>query len=139
MMPTLKPGALAVSALTVVALAGCSQAAQFQPVAGDAVTSVRIATIDVAQQQGLTVTAAPVCDYAGTEFDCRGSLTDGRQLTSTATQVTREEVPAELAGQLPPDAPGLTKVLVLDVMVDGQPIYRGLANAVLDENGREQS
>jgi hypothetical protein len=120
----------------VVTMAGCSQAAQFAPVAGDAVTSVRIATIDVALDQGLQFSAAPVCTYEGTEYDCQGTLSDSRELISTATQVAKPDVPTELAGQIPADATDDDTFIVLDVSVAGSPIYRGLANAVLDENGR---
>lgn len=126
----------AVAAAAVVALAGCSQAAQFTPVAGDAVTSVRIATIDVALNQGLQVGAAPVCTYEGTEYDCKGTLVDNRELTSTATQVSKADVPTELVGQVPSDATDDDTFIVLDVAVAGAPIYRGLANAVLNDNGR---
>jgi len=127
---------VAMLAAVSLAVAGCSQAAQFQPVAGDAVTSVRIATVDVALGQGLQFAAAPVCSYEGTEYDCAGTLSDDRPLTSSATQVTKADVPTELAGLLPPDATDTDSFIVLNVAVDGAPIYRGLANVVLDENGR---
>lgn len=126
----------AVAFAGVIALAGCSQAAQFTPVAGDAVTSVRIATIDVALDQGLQFSAAPVCTYEGTEYDCEGTLSDSRALTSSATQVSTADVPAELVGQVPSDAKDDDTFIVLDVAVAGAPIYRGLANAVLNDNGR---
>lgn len=126
----------AIAAVAVTALTGCSQAAQFTPVAGDAVTSVRIATVDVALDQGLTFSAAPVCTYEGTEYDCKGTLSDSREITSMATQVNKADVPLELVGQVPGDATDGDTFIVLDVAVDGSPIYRGLANAVLDENGR---
>lgn len=130
---------MAAAVLAPLTLAGCSQAAQFQPVAGAAVTTVRIATIDVLVQQGLTVEAAPVCTYyEGTEFDCVGTVSGGQTVTSKAQQVTKEEVPAELAGQIPSEAAEGTSFIVLEVDVAGAPIYRGLTAAVLNENGRVQ-
>lgn len=129
-------GVAIIAAASGLAVSGCSQAAQFQPVAGDAVTSVRIATVDVALGQGLQFAAAPVCTYEGAEYDCAGTLSDDRPLTSSATQVTKADVPTELAGLVPPDATDTDSFIVLNVAVDGAPIYRGLANVVLDENGR---
>lgn len=136
--PRRKTSLLAAVVLVPLTLAGCSQAAQFQPVAGAAVTTVRIATIDVLVQQGLTVEAAPVCTYEGTEFDCVGTVSGGQTVTSKAQQVTKEEVPAELAGQIPTEAAEGTSFIVLEVDVAGSPIYRGLTAAVLNENGRVQ-
>ena len=136
--PRRAKGLLAAALLLPLGLAGCSQAAQFQPVAGAAVTTVRIATIDVLVQQGLTVEAAPVCTYEGTEFDCTGTVSGGQAVTSRAQQVTKDEVPPELAGQIPPDAAEGTNFIVLEVDVAGAPVYRGLTVAVLNENGRAQ-
>lgn len=131
-------GLLAAAVLLPLSLTACSQAAQFQPVAGAAVTTVRIATIDVLVQQGLTVEAAPVCTYEGTEFDCTGTVSGGQAVTSRGQQVTKEEVPPELVGQIPTDAAEGTKFIVLEVDVAGAPVYRGLTAAVLNENGRSQ-
>ena len=137
-MFAVKRWAIPVVVAVPLLLTGCSQAAQFQPVAGAAVTTVRIATIDVLVQQGLTVESAPVCTYEGTEFDCVGTVSGGQTVTSKAKQVTKEEVPAELVGQIPTETAEGTSFIVLDVEVAGAPIYRGLTAAVLNENGRAQ-
>lgn len=133
-----RTGWLAAAVLVPLSLTACSQAAQFQPVAGAAVTTVRIATIDVLVQQGLTIEAAPVCTYEGTEFDCTGTVSGGQTVTSKAQQVTKEEVPPELVGQIPTEAAEGTDFIVLEVDVAGAPVYRGLTAAVLNENGRAQ-
>lgn len=133
-----KLGWIAAAALVPLTITGCSQVAQFAPVAGAAVTTVRIATIDVLVQQGLTVQAAPVCTYEGDEFDCVGTVAPDQQVTSRGTMVTRDEVPPELAGQIPSEAGEDASFIVLEVDVAGAPIYRGLTAAVLNENGRTQ-
>jgi hypothetical protein len=124
------------AALAAVSFAGCSQIAQLKPVAGDAVISVRTATIDSALQKGITFKVAPVCTYEGTEYDCAGTAADGQPLTSVATAYDKPQVPAEFASQVPADAKDSDTFIVMEVKLGGQTIFKGLSSEVLSENAR---
>lgn len=76
---------LAVVAAASLALAGCTQVAQFRPVAGDAITSVSIATNDVLLQEGIEILVVPTCEYTEPTYTCTGSTVAGQTITSVAT------------------------------------------------------
>lgn len=127
---------IAAAALAAVSFAGCSQIAQLKPVAGDAVISVRTATIDTALQKGITFKVAPVCTYQGTEYDCAGTAADGQPVTSVATSYDKPQVPAEYASQVPADAKDSDTFIVMEVKVGSQTIFKGLSSEVLSQNAR---
>lgn len=91
--------AVGVAAMT---LAGCanvqSQIAQLQPVAGDALTSVNVAVIDVLLEQGVEVLVAPVCSYEPTTYTCAGSTTAGQPISATAEGAEPESVTITVGG-----------------------------------------
>lgn len=74
-----------VAVFAAVALTGCTQVAQFRPVAGDAITSVSIATNDVLLEEGVEILIVPTCEFTDPTYTCTGSTVDGRPIVSTAT------------------------------------------------------
>lgn len=122
-----KPGC---TLLAVLALAGCSQVAQLQPVAGDAVTSVRIATNDVLLEESIPVLIAPVCTMNGADFRCTGSTREGEEIVAVA--VTKAESGATKDQWGAPEP----AVIDLDVSVAGKSIFTGTVQDVLDRNGQ---
>ena len=96
---------------TLLMLSACSQVNELTPVSGDTITSVRNATYDVLVDKGVPVLEAPVCAVNEAGFTCIGSTVDGSEIRSTAI------------GTSPID---------LVIEVDGQPIYVGTVQDVLD-------
>ena len=96
---------------TLLMLSACSQVNELTPVSGDTITSVRNATYDVLVDQQVPVLEAPVCSTDDAGFTCVGSTTDGAVIRSTATGST---------------------TIDLVIEVDGQPIYVGTVQDVLD-------
>lgn len=130
---------VAAAGAAVVALAGCSQIATLKPVAGDSISSVRTATIDVALANGIAFQSAPVCPIPdGTHFTCEGKATDGRAVTSEADQVTVAEVPEQYKSQIPPDAAETDPQIVIKINAGGATLYEGLVITVMDQNARTQ-
>lgn len=128
---------MAAAAVTaVVATAGCSQIAQLKPVAGDAVTGVRIATNDVLLNAGVAIQVAPVCTFVETDYTCTGSTTDGQPIVAKASQVATDSVPADLTLDAEESEEGADDVVVLEVTVGDQTIFRGLVSEVLRRNAR---
>jgi hypothetical protein len=127
---------VAAAGLAVAGLAGCSQVAQLQPVAGDAEITVRAATIDVALSQGLTFKSAPTCEYSGTHFTCQGLATDGRAVIGEADQYTTPEVPQQFQADLPKDAAAADKFIVIKVTAGDATLYQGLTGTIMEQNAR---
>jgi len=113
-----------------VALTGCSQAAQLQPVAGGQISAVRTATNDILVDQDVDIQVAPVCEFEDPKFLCVGSTTDGKKITSEA------EVLAEF-GATKTEYGAYTPADVSLVVTVGQDeIFNGKVEKVLVENGR---
>lgn len=107
----------AAAAASGMALVGCSQMAELQPVAGDAVTSVQIATSDVVQSSvGTAVKTWPVCTTDGDTYTCAGTMMDGQPIASTGTG----------------------SPVMLTVTVGGKQIYQGPVSAVIEKAGRQR-
>lgn len=128
---------MAATAITaVIATAGCNQIAQLQPVAGDAVTGVRIATNDVLLNAGVAIQVAPVCTFVDTDYTCKGTTTDGLPIVAEATTVATDQVPPDLVLAAEESEEGADDVVVLEVTVGDQTIFRGLVSEVLRRNAR---
>ncbi len=108
-------GAVAAGALAVLALGGCSQISALAPVGGDELAEVRFAAIDVLLEKDVDVLEAPVCTVDGTDISCTGSTVDGETIDVTSSTAD--------------DA-------ALTVLVDGQQIFSGPLQSVLDEAAR---
>lgn len=103
--------------LAAVGLAGCSQMAELQPVAGDAITSVQIATSDVVQSNvGTSVKTWPVCTADGSTYTCRGTMMDGQAIEST----------------------GSGSPVMLTVKVGDKQLYQGPVSDVIEKAGRQR-
>lgn len=122
--------ATAAGLLSLAALTGCSQVAQLQPVAGDDVTSVRIATNDVLLNESVPVLVAPVCALDGADYRCTGSTQAGEEIVAVA--VTKAEFGAT-KDQWGAPAPA---VIDLDITVGGKSIFSGTVQSVLERNGQ---
>lgn len=129
---------MAAAGLAVSALSGCSQINTLKPVAGDSISSVRTATVDVALANGVNFASAPVCTSADTHFSCVGLATDGRSVTGEADQVTVAEVPAQFKNQIPPDAAESDPLIVIKVVAGPATLYEGLVSSVMAQNARTQ-
>lgn len=116
--------------LGLAVIAGCSQVAQLQPVAGDDVTSVRIATNDVLLNEGIPVLVAPVCAIDGADYRCTGSTQAGEEIVAVA--VTKAEFGAT-KDQWGAPAPA---VIELKITVGGEPLFSGTVQGVLERNGQ---
>ncbi len=104
-------GVVSAALSTLLMLSACSQVNELTPVSGDTITSVRNATYDVLVEQQVPILEAPVCTVNEAGFTCIGSTVDGTAITSTASA---------------------SKPIDLVVEVDGQPIYVGTVQDVLD-------
>lgn len=111
-------------------LAGCSQIQQLQPVAGDEVTSVRIATIDVLASEDVPVLVAPVCTASAETYDCKGTTTAGEPITSQSV------VRAAFGATTDPYGAPAPADISLVVSVGAKKIYDGTVQEVLDRAGR---
>lgn len=119
------------AALALIPLAGCTQVAQLQQVAGAEVSAVRMATNDVLVDQKVPIAVAPVCATQGEIYVCEGTARGGRQIRSEATVVepfgaTKTEYGA--------DSPA---VISLKVTVGTREIFNGQVQNVLAENAQE--
>ncbi len=108
-------GLAAVGAATVALLVGCSQFAELQPVAGDEITSVKIATNDVLVDKQVDVLVWPVCSFADEAYTCQGTEVGGAAITSS--------VPVQ-------------EPLLLKVSVDGKVLFQGPLKPVITEAAR---
>jgi CRISPR/Cas system endoribonuclease Cas6 (RAMP superfamily) len=103
--------------LAALALTACSQVAELQPVAGDAIISVQIATSDIVQSTvGTAVTTWPTCEFDGTTYTCTGRMIDGRPIVGTGTGTP----------------------IKLTVTVGDQQVYEGLVTDVIEKAGRSR-
>ncbi len=123
---------IAIPAALVVGLAltGCSQAAQLQPVAGGQISAVRTATNDILVDQDVDIQVAPVCEFEDPKFLCVGSTTDGKKITSEA------EVLAEFGATKTEYGAYTPADVSLVVTVGEDQIFNGKVEKVLVENGR---
>jgi hypothetical protein len=118
------------AAIAVAALAGCTQAAQLQPVAGGQISAVRTATNDVLVDQEVDIQVAPVCEFEDPLFVCVGSTVDGEEIRSEAEVLADfGEAETEYGAYTPAD-------VSLVVTVGGDPIYDGDVEEVLVDNGQ---
>jgi hypothetical protein len=119
------------------AVTGCSQVAQLQPVAGDGVTSVRIATNDVLLNANVPVKMFPVCTYEGTNYTCNGSTEAGLPIVSEAKTYAAADLPSQYRT---PDVKAndseVQQFIVMQVKVGPKVLYDGPTTVVLRKNGR---
>lgn len=115
----------------VLALAGCTQIAQLQPVAGAQVTAVRIATNDVLVEKGVRIGVAPVCALEDPVYVCSGSTVGGREIRSEAEVLQPFGAGrTEYGADTPAD-------VTLRVTVGGREIFNGKVEDVLVQNAQE--
>jgi hypothetical protein len=126
-MRTLRALALGVG---VAVLGGCSQVAQLQPVAGDQITAIRIATIDVLTESDVSVLVAPNCTDDGNTYKCQGTTMSGAPITSVAVVESEYGATTDAYG-----TPEQAKVS-LKVKVGSKQIYSGTVQEVLDRAGQ---
>lgn len=114
---TLRLFGLALIACTTTGLAGCSQIAALAPVGGNGLAEVRFGAIDVLQQKGVEILAAPVCSQTDADgaVTCAGTTGDGRDIAVTSNV-------------------GADATLV--IVVGGETIFSGSLSDVLDEAAR---
>lgn len=74
----------AACALSLGAVAGCSQVSALAPVGGDDITTLRIAIDDVLAEGHVSVLASPKCAAVGGGYACKGSTTDGMAIVATS-------------------------------------------------------
>ena len=113
--PLQKAGLALAAVASAGLLVGCSQFAELQPVAGDEITSVKIATNDVLQQKDVKVLVWPVCSFTDQTYVCKGSAIGGAAITSS--------VPVK-------------DPLVLTVSVGGEKIFTGPVEPVITAEAR---
>ncbi len=104
---------LAAPLLAVLALAGCaSQISALAPVSGGDITALRIAAIDVLEQQGVEMMLVPACVTEGEGYTCSGTTYAGKPIEVTS--------------------PG-TDPLGMTVTVDGAVVFEGSVKVVIDK------
>lgn len=124
---------------SIAALTGCNQIAQLQPVAGDGVTSVRIATIDVLTDNNIAVKVAPVCTYEGLNYSCNGTTVDGQPIVATGVQTPSADVPQDYSDNIENNSMSASSYITLTVQVGNDVLYQGIVNQVIAENARTAS
>ncbi len=117
--------------LALIPLAGCTQIAQLQPVAGAEITAVRIATNDVLVDQNVPIDVAPVCELEGETYVCLGTTRVGAQIRSEARVL---EAFGATKTQYGADSPA---VISLKVNVGPKEIFNGQVESQLAENAQE--
>ena len=126
--------------LTLAALTGCSQVAQLQPVAGDGVTSVRIATNAVLLNANVPVRMFPVCTYEGTNYSCKGVTEQGATIVSEAKTYAAADLPSQYrTADVKANDGDVQNFIVLQVKVGPKTLYDGPTTVVLRKNGRSAS
>lgn len=92
-----------VAAFVLGSVGGCAniqtQVAQFQPVAGDALTGVNNAVNDVLLEQQVELLVVPTCSYVPETYTCLGTTLAGEQIKATAVGSAPEEVSITVAGK----------------------------------------
>lgn len=120
-------------ACAALATAGCSQVAQLQPVAGGAVTAVRIGTNDVLVEKKVDIVEAPICVVVDDKnFRCTGKAANG-PIESNARTLAAWGATKNKAGV---DAPADVS---LEVKVAGEVIFKGKLEDVITQNGQATS
>lgn len=124
-------GAVVIALAGVASLAGCTQIAQLQPVAGAQVTAVRIATNDVLVAKGVRIGVAPVCELRDPVYVCEGTTLRGRPIRSEAQVLapfgqSKTEYGADTAADVS-----------LKVTVGSREIFNGKVEDVLAQNAQE--
>jgi hypothetical protein len=120
-----------VAVFALIPLAGCTQIAQLQPVAGAEVSAVRIATNDVLVDQKVPISVAPVCTPEGEIYVCKGTARNGAEIRSEAKVV---EAFGATKTEYGADSPA---VVSLKVTVGAKEIFNGQVQSVLDSNAQE--
>ena len=128
-------GFAAAVAMAAVALTGCSQVAQLQPVAGDSLSTVRTLTIDTVLESGAQFKTAPVCTVEGEDITCQGLTSDSQVVLSTGQSLAKSEIPSQFADQVPGWATDSDTFVVAKVTVGQDVLYDGVALEALDEFG----
>lgn len=124
----------AAAALTLV---GCSQVAELQPVAGDGVTSVRIATTDVLTSQKVPIQQVPVCTYQDSTYSCQGTTASGEKITSTGKSVAASDAIKKYPDLQAVQQNTLIKeFVIIEVKVGSRVLYAGPSAFVLNKAGR---
>lgn len=96
---------VAAAAVTLLALSvsGCAnlqtQVAQFQPVAGDALTGVNNAVNDVLIDQKIELLVVPTCSYVPETYTCTGTTLSGDKIEATAVGAAPETVSIVVGGK----------------------------------------
>lgn len=73
---------VALAALVLLCLAGCSQVAAIAPVGGLHFSEVRFATADILVAQGVEILEGPDCTQDAGAVSCTGSTVDGDTISS---------------------------------------------------------
>ncbi len=120
-----------IAVLALIPLAGCSQIAQLQPVAGAEITAVRIATNDVLVQEKVPIDVAPTCELAGDLYVCTGTTRTGGAIRSEAQM---KEAFGATKTEYGADSPA---VISLKVTVNSREIFNGQVQTVLADNAQE--
>jgi hypothetical protein len=115
----------------LIPLAGCSQIAQLQPVAGAEVTAVRIATNDVLVEKNVPIAVAPTCGLEGELYVCKGTARNGQEIRSEAKSLEAFGATKTEYGAYSP------AVVSLKVTVGAREIFNGQVETVLAENAQE--
>lgn len=117
--------------LALLPLAGCTQIAQLQPVAGAEITAVRIATNDVLVDQSVPIDVAPVCEVQADLYVCTGTTRAGAPIRSEAKVL---EAFGATKTEYGADSPA---VISLTVTVGTRQIYNGQVQSQLADNAQE--
>lgn len=120
-----------IAGLALIPLAGCTQIAQLQPVAGAEITAVRIATNDVLVDQKVRIDVAPVCELDGETYVCKGTTRAGQEIRSEATMEEAFGATKTEYGAYTP------AVISLKVTVGPREIFNGQVESVLASNAQE--
>ena len=127
----MKKAYAALALVAAASLAGCTQIAQLQPVAGGQVTAVRIATNDVLVQKGVPIGVAPVCTVEGDTYVCKGTTRRGRDIRSEAVVIEPFGASkTEYGADTPAD-------VSLKVTVGSKEIFNGKVENVLAKDAQE--
>lgn len=119
------------AALLLLPLAGCTQIAQLQPVAGAEITAVRIATNDVLVDEKVPIDVAPVCALEGELYVCKGTTRTGQEIRSEAQMQEAFGATTDQYGAYSP------AVISLKVTVGPREIFNGQVQTVLADNAQE--
>jgi hypothetical protein len=100
--------------LAVPLLASCSQVAALQQVSGVPLATVEIAAADVLVAKDVPLLQAPNCTETETEFNCSGTTVAGKPIVVTVPNDEQQ---------------------VMTITVDGEQIFSGPVQDVIEESG----